>query len=168
MPRWSRTSQAGGWTLRALPPHPGSRQAGLAFAYSGSHLPHIPEKSGHRFFRKGICASPGAIPMPATPDLTPLTALSASLAGVVGSAAASVVSVHSHRAVSSGFAWKPGLIVTADEALADEGEVAVTLAGGERVRAMIVGRDPTTDIALLRIETAGLPPVPLDGAPPPA
>ena len=72
--------------------------------------------------------------MPAAPDLTPLTALSASLAGVVGSAAASVVSVHSHRALSSGFAWKPSLIVTADEALADEGEVAVTLAGGDRVR----------------------------------
>jgi len=104
--------------------------------------------------------------MPATPDLTPLTALSASLAGVVGSAAASVVSVHSHRALSSGFAWKPELIVTADEALADEGDVAVTLAGGDRVRATIVGRDPTTDVALLRIETATLPPVPLDGAPP--
>src|SRR5262245_42476369 len=106
--------------------------------------------------------------MPATPDLTSLTTLSASLAGVVSAAAASVVSVHSHRALSSGFAWKPGMIVTADEALADEGDVAVTIAGGNRVRATIVGRDPTTDIALLRIETVSLPPVPLNGAPPSA
>jgi S1-C subfamily serine protease len=104
----------------------------------------------------------------ATPDPTSLTALSAALAGVVSAAAPSLVSVHSHRALSSGFAWKPGLIVTADEALADEGEVAVTPAGGSRVGATIVGRDPTTDIALLRTETASLPPAPLDGAAPAA
>ena len=102
----------------------------------------------------------------ATPDLTSLTALSASLAGVVSAAAPSIVSVHSHRSLSSGFAWKPGLIVTADEALADEGEVAVTLPGSKRVGAAIVGRDPTTDIALLRVESASLAPIPLDGAPP--
>jgi S1-C subfamily serine protease len=102
----------------------------------------------------------------ATPDLASLTALSASLAGVVSAAAPSIVSVHSHRSLSSGFAWKPGLIVTADEALADEGEVAVTLPGAKRAGAAIVGRDPTTDIALLRVEPASLAPIPLDGAPP--
>jgi len=79
----------------------------------------------------------------------------------VAKAAPFIVSIHSHRSRSSGFVWKPGLIVTADEALADEGEVAVTLPGGTRTQATIVGRDPTTDIALLRLEQKDAPSAPL-------
>ena len=86
----------------------------------------------------------------------------------MAASAPSVVAVHSHRALSSGFIWKPGLIVTADEALAEEGEVAVTLAGGKRVLATVAGRDPTTDIALLRVETGDLPAIDLSGTPPAA
>ncbi|MDA9441379.1 serine protease [Bradyrhizobium sp. CCBAU 51745] len=86
-------------------------------------------------------------------DLTPLTSLSSALADVVARIAPSVVSVHSHRSGSTGFVWKPGLIVTADEALADEGDVQIVLADGGTVAATIVGRDHTTDIALLRAET---------------
>jgi len=104
--------------------------------------------------------------MPTTPDLTLLTNLSASLSGLVATVAPSIVSVHSHRSLSSGFIWKSGLVVTADEALADEGDVAVTLAGGKRLSATIAGRDPTTDVALLRAETADLAPIALDGAQP--
>src|SRR5262249_35792502 len=106
--------------------------------------------------------------MPTTPDLTLLTNLSASLSRLVAAVAPSIVSVHSHRTLSSGFLWKSGLVVTADEALAEEGDVAVTLAGGKRVSATIAGRDPTTDVALLRAETAGLAPITLDGAAPSA
>jgi S1-C subfamily serine protease len=76
------------------------------------------------------------------------------------------VSVHSHRSVSSGFVWKPGLIVTADEALAEEGEIAVTRAGGKCLAASVVGRDPTTDIALLRVAASDLRPVVLEASAP--
>jgi S1-C subfamily serine protease len=86
-------------------------------------------------------------------DFTPLASLSSALADVVARIAPSVVSVHSHRSRSTGFVWKPGLIVTADEALADEGEVQIVLADGGTVAATIVGRDHTTDIALLRADT---------------
>ena len=86
-------------------------------------------------------------------DFTPLTSLSSALADVVARIAPSVVSVHSHRSRSTGFVWKPGLIVTADEALADEGEVQIVLADGSTAVATIVGRDHTTDIALLRADT---------------
>ncbi|MCP3386085.1 S1C family serine protease [Bradyrhizobium sp. CCGUVB4N] len=86
-------------------------------------------------------------------DFTPLTSLSSALADVVARIAPSVVSVHSHRSRSTGFVWKPGLIVTADEALADEGEVQIVLADGSTALATIVGRDHTTDIALLRADT---------------
>jgi S1-C subfamily serine protease len=90
--------------------------------------------------------------------LAPLQSVSDALVALAAGAASSVVSVRSHRSRSSGFVWRPGLIVTADEALAEEGEVTVGFAGAEPVAAKIVGRDPTTDIALLRIETTGLVP----------
>lgn len=85
-------------------------------------------------------------------DFTPLISLSSALADVVAGIAPSVVSVHSHRSRSTGFVWKPGLIVTADEALADEGDVQIVLADGSTTAATIVGRDHTTDIALLRAD----------------
>jgi S1-C subfamily serine protease len=104
--------------------------------------------------------------MTGAPDLNPLKHLSAALGGLVAAVSPSVVSIHSHRALSSGFVWKPGLIITADEALAEEGDVTVTLAGGKRVAATIAGRDPTTDVALLRAETGDLPAIALNEAPP--
>lgn len=93
-------------------------------------------------------------------DLTPLTSLSSALADVVASIAPSLVSVHSHRSRSTGFVWKPGLIVTADEALADEGDVQIALPDGSTIPATIIGRDHTTDVALLRADT-GIAPVKL-------
>lgn len=90
-------------------------------------------------------------------DFTPLSSLSSALADVVARIAPSVVSVHSHRSRSTGFVWKPGLIVTADEALADEGDVQIVLAHGSTTAATIVGRDHTTDIALLRADTTIAP-----------
>ncbi len=86
-------------------------------------------------------------------DPTPLSSLSSALADLVAQAQPAIVSVHSHRQRASGFIWKPGLIVTADEALADEGEIEIRFADGGTRPATIAGRDHTTDIALLRIET---------------
>lgn len=100
------------------------------------------------------------------PAPTSLQALSASLADLVGRAAPSMVAVASRRARSSGFAWRENLVVTAEEALADEGEVAVTLPGGEQRRAAVAGRDPSTDVALLRVDGSGLVPAALQDAPP--
>ncbi len=97
----------------------------------------------------------------ASADPTPLAALSAAFARIVAGTATGIVSVRSRGARSSGFVWRPGLIVTADDALADEGEVTIAHAGGDPLPARIAGRDPTTDIALLRIDGADLPPVPL-------
>jgi S1-C subfamily serine protease len=94
--------------------------------------------------------------------LAPLQALSGALVGLTAAAAPAVVSVHSHQSRSSGFVWRPGFIVTADEALADEGDVAVELSGGNTVAARVAGRDPTTDIALLRIDRTDLAPAALN------
>ena len=92
---------------------------------------------------------------------SPLAAVSSSLADAVARVTPAIVSVHSHRSRASGFVWKSGLVVTADEALADEGEVAIRLADGTEHAATIVGRDHTTDVALLRCEAKNTAPVAL-------
>ena len=90
--------------------------------------------------------------------------VSTALEGIVAGLAPSVVSILSRRTQASGFVWRAGLIVTSDEGLAEEGEVHVTLPGGERFAAQIVGRDPSTAIALVKVERSDLRPVALDAA----
>lgn len=90
---------------------------------------------------------------------TVLSSFSSALAELVARTKSAIVSVHSHRSSASGFIWKPGLIVTADEALADEGEVSVRLADGTTRSASIAGRDHTTDVALLRFDDKNIAPV---------
>jgi S1-C subfamily serine protease len=86
-----------------------------------------------------------------------LLTLSADLAGLVRDVAPSLVSIQSARARSTGFSWRPGLIVAAENALADNGENSIIAHDGASGPAHIVGRDPSTDVALLRIERTDLP-----------
>ena len=102
-----------------------------------------------------------------TPAISPQQ-LSNALAGIVDRASSSVVAVHSTRSRSSGFVWRQGLIVTADEALDDESDIAVVLPGGETLAANLVGRDPTTDVALLLVDRTNSPSVTLESASVPA
>lgn len=87
------------------------------------------------------------------PSATSLSLLSSAVAAVVARAAPAIVSVHSHRSRASGFIWKSNLVVTADEALADEGEISIEFSDGTVRQARIAGRDHTTDVALLRFDT---------------
>jgi S1-C subfamily serine protease len=87
------------------------------------------------------------------PSATNLSLLSSAVAAVVARAAPAIVSVHSHRSRASGFIWKPNLVVTADEALAHEGDISIELSDGTVREARIAGRDHTTDVALLRFDT---------------
>jgi S1-C subfamily serine protease len=98
---------------------------------------------------------------------SPLAAVSSSFADIVARTAPAIVSVHSHRSRASGFVWKPGLVITADEALAEEGEVTIRLADGTEHAATIAGRDHTTDIALLRIDAKNIAPIVLAQIVPP-
>jgi S1-C subfamily serine protease len=95
----------------------------------------------------------------------PLQQLSDALTDVVVRAARSVVAVHSTRSRFSGFLWRPGLIVAPDEVLDDEGDIAIVLPGGDLAAAKLVGRDPTTDVALLRVDHTNHPPATLESAP---
>ncbi|MGJ5035590.1 MULTISPECIES: S1C family serine protease [unclassified Bradyrhizobium] len=101
------------------------------------------------------------------PDLSALSSLSSALAAAVAAAAPSLVSVHSHRSRASGFVWKPGLVVTADETLAEEGEIVLAFADGTTRPVTIAGRDHTTDIALLRFQGKDVAAASLAGGVPP-
>ncbi|WP_165838957.1 S1C family serine protease [Roseicella frigidaeris] len=97
----------------------------------------------------------------------PLAALSDRLAQLVAEGAARVVAVHGRDGrARSGLLWSDGLVVTAEEALERDDELAVTLANGRVIPASLAGRDPGTDVALLRAETGAV--APLVPAPPAA
>ena len=90
-----------------------------------------------------------------------LAQLSSEIVEIAAAAARSIVEVASHQSLASGFIWREGLIVTADETLADEGEVLVELADGTQHRVRVVGRDPSTDIALLALDDIATQPAAL-------
>jgi S1-C subfamily serine protease len=84
-----------------------------------------------------------------------LTDLSAALSALTAETARKVVTVHGRQRVdSSGIIVKPGLVVTAEEALEWDDDIEVTLPDETRVSATLAGRDPSTDVALLRVEGA--------------
>lgn len=86
-----------------------------------------------------------------------LSGFSAELARVAEAAGAAVVHIRSgRRAAASGFFWREGLVVCADESLRDGGPVSVQFAAGRR-EAELIGRDPSTDIALLRVQNGVAP-----------
>jgi S1-C subfamily serine protease len=93
-----------------------------------------------------------------------LSSFSAELERLVAATAPAIVAVHSHRSRATGFVWRKGLVVTADEAMAEEGEIAVVLPGGATKKATLAGRDPSTNVALLRVEGADAAPARLDTA----
>lgn len=82
---------------------------------------------------------------------TPLSDLSGALAATVAALAPSIVRVEARRRMpASGLVWsEDGLVVTAHHVVRRDDELAVG-ADGERIPAVLVGRDPTTDIAVLR------------------
>jgi len=65
----------------------------------------------------------------------------------------SVVAVHARRWMpTSGIEWKKGVIVTVHHGVQRDEDIKVLLDGGRTVSAKLAGRDPSTDIAVLRIE----------------
>ena len=92
---------------------------------------------------------------------TPLTDLSDALAAAVQSAGAGTVRVDGRpRLAASGIVWAgDGVIVTAHHVVEHDGDVTIGLPDGREVPAKLVGRDPTTDLAVLRADAADLAPL---------
>ena len=96
-----------------------------------------------------------------------LASFSDDLAAIVERTGASVVALHARRSYpSSGVVLQPGVLVTAAHTLRREEGIAAIHADGSSSAATLVGVDPSTDIAVLRLDSpAGGTPVSFgDGA----
>jgi S1-C subfamily serine protease len=86
-----------------------------------------------------------------------LSALSHDTAHVVEQVSPSVVAVNARRHLSSsGVYWRHGIIVTAAHTIRRTDDISVILASGLTVPANLAGVDPSTDLALLRVDSAEL------------
>ncbi len=86
-----------------------------------------------------------------------LAGISDELANAVELAGKSIVAVRARRHVAAGgVVWAPGVVVTADHIIENEEDIKVMLAGGQEVKATLAGRDPGTDLAVLRVENKDL------------
>ncbi|MEJ2748872.1 MAG: trypsin-like peptidase domain-containing protein [Anaerolineae bacterium] len=90
-----------------------------------------------------------------------LSDLSQALADTVAQAGSGVVRVEARRRLpASGIVWSAdGLIITANHVVKRDDNIAVGLPDGASVSASVVGRDPTTDTAVLRADTSNLTPL---------
>jgi S1-C subfamily serine protease len=87
-----------------------------------------------------------------------LIELSNALAQATDRAATNTVAVHAEaRGSSSGVIWRSGIIVTSEHALRRDDEIHVTLGDGRVVPAILAGRDPSTDLAVLKCAEAATP-----------
>ena len=91
---------------------------------------------------------------------TSLSALSDQLANAVERASRSIVTVAARpRQSASGVLWQAGgevLIVTADHVVEREDDITIVLPNGRQTKATLIGRDPSTDLAVLRLASGDL------------
>jgi S1-C subfamily serine protease len=89
-----------------------------------------------------------------------LSNLSSALAAAVETAGKSTVRVEGRRRLpASGIVWSAdGVIVTAHHVVEQDGDIDIGFADGGTAKANLVGRDPTTDLAVLKAQASGLTP----------
>jgi serine protease Do len=92
--------------------------------------------------------------MSTQPLAQPLAALSDQLADVVERTGASVVALHARRShPSSALIWQPGVVVTAAHTIRRDDGITAILPDGTSATATLVGVDPATDIAVVRVDS---------------
>ena len=95
-----------------------------------------------------------------------LQSLSDALAGAVETAGAGIVRIDARRRLpGTGIVWSSdGVIVTAHHIVERNENINIGLPGGVITLAKLIGRDPNTDIAVLRVEADVTAPVWADGS----
>src|SRR2546426_4356153 len=89
---------------------------------------------------------------------TVLQSLSTELADAVQSAGRAVVAIHARRRIpASGVHWRPGVVVATNHTISRDENISVTLPDGATAPASLAGRDPSTDLAVLKLAGQSLP-----------
>ena len=92
-------------------------------------------------------------------DNNALVALSEAMAGAVEKAGASTVLVDARRRMpASGISYTTNLVLTADHVVERDEDIHILLSDGRRAAAALAGRDPGSDLALLRLDADMLTP----------
>ena len=78
---------------------------------------------------------------------------SAGLADRVAAAAPFVVGVHTGRRPSSGILWRPDVVVMSEQMLPEEPAELQVMHAGQAIDATLAGRDPGTNVAVLKLAT---------------
>ena len=100
---------------------------------------------------------------------TVLQSLSTELADAVESAGRAVVAIHARRRIpASGVHWRPGVIVATHHTINRDENITVTLPDGTTAPVSLAGRDPSTDLAVLKLAGQKLPTAKLRSDSPPA
>jgi S1-C subfamily serine protease len=93
-----------------------------------------------------------------TEDPQLLDAYSEAVVRTVESASPAVVKIDAGRGGGSGFVFTPdGLLLTNSHVVGRAAHVTVTLADGRSLRGDVVGDDPHTDLAVVRVDGGALP-----------
>jgi S1-C subfamily serine protease len=88
-----------------------------------------------------------------------LQSFSDEMAKAVENAGHSIVRAETRRRMAAtGIAWSADLVITSNHAVEREDNLRVGLPNGQTAEAHLVGRDPATDLALLRVSGATLTP----------
>ena len=86
--------------------------------------------------------------------------LSKEIEALVEKASQSVVRVDARRGrAGTGIVWDSGLVLTANHVVEQEEDIEVVL-DGKSAKASLVGRDPATDLALLKVDGLSAPAMP--------
>src|SRR6266571_6485237 len=89
---------------------------------------------------------------------TALQSLSTELADAVESAGRAVVAIHARRRIpASGVQWQPGVVVATNHTINRDENITLTLPDGTTAPASLAGRDPSTDLAVLKLAGQSLP-----------
>lgn len=110
--------------------------------------------------QSGASTAPGGTPAGVTASPAGGGAVDpfAPVVAIVEQAQPSVVTVLTERGVGSGVVYSgDGTIVTNNHVIAGAPSLTVAFASGEQLPATVVGTDPATDVAVLRVERTDLP-----------
>ncbi len=88
--------------------------------------------------------------------------LSASLADRLAAAATFTVGIHTGKRPTSGILWRADVVVASEQMLPEDATTVRVVQGGLTITATLAGRDPSTNVAVLKLESG------LAGSPPPA
>ena len=93
-----------------------------------------------------------------------LETLSNDFAAAAEAVGSSVAAIYGRRWMpSSGIQWRKGFIVTAHHTIRREEDITVVAAGGKSFKANVAGRDPSTDLAILKVSEEIALPIPSFG-----